>query len=68
MHSRLSSSPFVGRSRELTSITQQLAVASRGDGSVVLLSGEPGIGKSRVLVEVAAQAEASGWRVFIGHA
>jgi len=40
--------PFVGREQELALLTERWRTASGGEGQVVLLSGEPGIGKSRV--------------------
>lgn len=47
---------LVGRSRELSSITAALAAAQAGLGSVWLITGEPGIGKSRFVDEVARAA------------
>jgi class 3 adenylate cyclase/predicted ATPase len=41
-------SPFVGRQEELDLLLHRWWHAKEGRGSVVLLSGEPGIGKSRV--------------------
>jgi DNA-binding winged helix-turn-helix (wHTH) protein/class 3 adenylate cyclase/tetratricopeptide (TPR) repeat protein len=43
-------SPFVGRQRELAVFDDLLARALAGQGQVVGLIGEPGIGKSRLLV------------------
>ena len=34
---------------------------------MVLLSGDAGIGKTRILAEVAARARAQGWTVLVGH-
>jgi len=49
---------LVGRSRELAAVTAALATAESGRGSVWLVTGEPGIGKSRFVEEVArASAE-----------
>ena len=42
-------SPFVGRTRELTSLLALLAQVEAGHGQVVGIVGEPGIGKSRLL-------------------
>jgi transcriptional regulator with XRE-family HTH domain len=54
---------FVGRAGELAIGARFLA----GDGSSILLfSGEPGIGKSHLLRELAAQARGAGWRVVAG--
>jgi len=55
--------PLVGRAHELALLGHVLS----GEGPpVLLLAGEPGIGKSRVLQEAAARAEDSGWRVLRG--
>ena len=59
---------FVGRTRELSTLAAQLDDAGRGQGGVVLVSGEPGIGKSRLLSEFAQRAQKSGWLVLTGHA
>lgn len=40
--------PFVGRARELAMLTSAFELASKGEGQVVQLRGEPGIGKSRL--------------------
>jgi class 3 adenylate cyclase/tetratricopeptide (TPR) repeat protein len=41
--------PLVGREHELAILLERWSWAKDGDGQVVLLSGEPGIGKSRVV-------------------
>ena len=41
--------PLVGREQELGLLLEHWALAQDGEGQVVLLSGEPGIGKSRIL-------------------
>ena len=51
---------FVGRARELRELTDALAAASAGRGSFFLVSGEPGIGKTRLVEAVAAVAQAAG--------
>ena len=58
--------PFVGRERELSELIASLDDACAGRGRLVLLVGEPGIGKSRLAEELIAQAEARGVRVLIG--
>ena len=40
--------PLVGRESEIASLCERWAEAKDGEGQVVLLSGEPGIGKSRI--------------------
>ena len=52
-----SRAPFVGRERELNALLQRMAAAERGEGGVVLISGEPGVGKSRLLAEIARPEE-----------
>lgn len=59
---------FVGRGSELDILTSALADARRGDGRVVLLEGEPGIGKTRLAMELVARAMAENVRVGVGRA
>jgi len=42
--------PLVGREEELDLLLRRWRRATSGEGQVVLLSGEPGIGKSRIIV------------------
>jgi predicted ATPase len=44
-------SPFVGRERELATLDGLLARVQSGQGQAVVIQGEPGIGKSRLLYE-----------------
>jgi class 3 adenylate cyclase/tetratricopeptide (TPR) repeat protein len=46
-------SSFVGRARELAILHARLAQAAQGQGQVVGIAGEPGMGKSRLLYEFA---------------
>jgi len=50
--------PFVGRSREYGLLIGLIARLTAGTGYTVLIEGEPGIGKSRLLHEVARYAHA----------
>src|SRR5262249_15338131 len=43
--------PFVGRKRELNLLRESLLDAEKRRGQIVLLDGEPGVGKSRLLLE-----------------
>jgi len=51
---------LVGRDRELAELVAALASAPTQNGSVFLLAGEPGIGKSRLASEAASAARACG--------
>jgi MoxR-like ATPase len=51
-----SSRPFVGRIQELADLVSALEDTASGRGSLVLLTGEPGIGKTRLMSEVAQVA------------
>jgi class 3 adenylate cyclase/predicted ATPase len=44
--------PLVGREPEIALLLERWERAKEGDGQVVLLSGEPGIGKSRIIQEL----------------
>jgi len=46
-------SPLVGRDEEVDLLQRRWARANAGDGQVVLISGEPGIGKSRLVAALA---------------
>src|SRR5262245_35641789 len=46
--------PFVGREVEQRLLTERFDAASSGQGQVVLVTGEPGIGKSRLALQLAA--------------
>ncbi|MFN7955458.1 MAG: ATP-binding protein [bacterium] len=52
--------PFLGRERELDTLARALHECAAGSGSVWLVSGEPGIGKSRLAEELARSAQAAG--------
>lgn len=60
-------SPIAGRKLELALLDQCLEQAREGRGSVVLVSGEPGIGKSRLCREAADMARQAGFLCVTGH-
>ncbi len=49
VRTRASGMPLIGRHEELDLLLRRLGRAREGDGKVVLLTGEPGIGKSRLV-------------------
>ncbi len=58
---RRATGPVVGRQVELGAIRQELASAKAGRLTALTLEGEPGIGKTRLLVETAELAAAEGF-------
>ena len=59
---------MVGRARELDTIDRALHAAAAGHGGLLLVSGEAGIGKSRLLAEAARRARDRGMAVLSGRA
>jgi predicted ATPase len=59
---------FIGRERELAVFRRAREAAPGEQRRVLIISGEPGVGKTRLLTEAAAEATAAGWRVLLGHA
>ena len=60
------SDTFVGRARELAELRGALADAENGRGRLLLISGEPGIGKTRLANEVSEFARDRGVRTVWG--
>ena len=61
-----SSSPFVGRTEELGRLTELLERAETGRRGVALVAGDAGVGKTRLLAELAGRAQRRGIRVLVG--
>lgn len=57
---------FVGRADARARLDQRMARAAKGEGGVVFVAGEPGIGKTRLVTEFAATARSSGVVVTAG--
>ena len=58
--------PMVGRERELASFVDALDAARAGEGRVVAIAGEAGIGKSRLTAELLRATEARSVEAFTG--
>src|SRR5215208_280380 len=63
---RVSSPTFVGRAEQLATFDQALARAAAGEPAALLVAGESGVGKSRLVAEFAERAGAAGARVLTG--
>ncbi|MEQ9319163.1 MAG: adenylate/guanylate cyclase domain-containing protein, partial [Polyangiaceae bacterium] len=59
---------MVGREAELTQLEDRLARSLAGEGQVIFLRGEAGIGKSRVVSELRRRAEARGCDIHVYYA
>ncbi|HEX5295502.1 MAG TPA: ATP-binding protein, partial [Streptosporangiaceae bacterium] len=66
MGPQLSSPALVGRSVQLAALEAALAEATRGRPSAIMVGGEAGVGKSRLVREFAERSRGTGARVLIG--
>jgi tetratricopeptide (TPR) repeat protein/predicted Ser/Thr protein kinase len=57
---------LIGREIELVEARSAWQEVARGDGQLLLISGEPGIGKTRLAREIATQVEVSGGTALLG--
>ena len=65
--SLVSRTAFVGRETEREVIRTAIDQALDGHGSLVMLGGGPGVGKSRLAMEMAEYASRAGFRCLVGH-
>ncbi|MFI5711519.1 AAA family ATPase [Kribbella sp. NPDC051620] len=61
------STPLVGRSSELSALLSAVDEAKTRRAGAILLSGDAGVGKTRMLDEVATGAHERGFGVLVGH-
>lgn len=59
-------SPFVGRQKEFDTLLQRIQAAKDGNGEVILLAGDTGVGKTRLAYEVLEAASSSGMSTLLG--
>jgi tetratricopeptide (TPR) repeat protein len=62
----LNRTPFVGRAEQMKRLSTKLEEACNGHGSIAMLQGEPGIGKSRTIAEFSDLAGHRGALVLYG--
>ena len=65
-HLGVDAGAFVGREPELEQLNRALGGTRSGSGRLLMLAGEPGIGKTRTAAEFAAHARSRGIGVFWG--
>jgi predicted ATPase len=63
---RVSSPQFVGRAAEVETLDALLVEAAAGRPAIALIEGDAGVGKTRLLAELAARAQAAGALVLRG--
>ncbi|MCX4470877.1 AAA family ATPase [Micromonospora sp. NBC_01655] len=66
MTARAASTVLVGRESELTSLYDALARTGAGESATVLVGGEAGVGKTRLLEEFGSRATGGGARLLVG--
>ena len=62
-----SATPILGRDRELAHLVEHLGIEDSARSRAVLLAGDAGVGKTRVLAELMFRAETAGWGTAVGH-
>lgn len=60
VHPRALTPILVGREQELAVLREQLLQAERGQGRLVLIGGDAGVGKTRLVREFVRQAKQTG--------
>jgi DNA-binding SARP family transcriptional activator len=59
--------PFVGREAERAEFRQLMEQTKAGAGALVMVGGEPGVGKTRLAEELRQRCAADGFATFVGH-
>jgi DNA-binding CsgD family transcriptional regulator/tetratricopeptide (TPR) repeat protein len=58
---------FVGRQEEFAALAALLERVQRGEPAFAVIGGEAGVGKTRLVGELAARADSAGFTVLLGH-
>jgi class 3 adenylate cyclase/tetratricopeptide (TPR) repeat protein len=59
--------PLIGRAEPQAELLAALDLAASGRGSMVMIGGEPGVGKTRLCDEILAEARKRGFLTLVGH-
>lgn len=59
--------PLVGRTREIDHLTAAAGIGSDPVSAAVVVGGDAGVGKTRLLSELGIRARGAGWTVLVGH-
>lgn len=59
--------PLVGRAREIDHLTAAAGIGTDPVSAAVVLGGDAGVGKTRLLSELGQRATDAGWTVLVGH-
>ena len=59
--------PFVGRESELRQLQFAFETAAKGDGALIMLVGEPGIGKTALCKQLSSFVSTRNGRILVGH-
>src|SRR5207237_4343413 len=59
--------PFVGREAERAEFRRLMEQTKAGTGALVMVGGEPGVGKTRLADELRQRCEADGFVTYVGH-
>ncbi len=59
--------PLLGRGRELADLCEVMGVDGQPRPRSVLVAGDAGVGKTRLLTEFSDRAGRAGWRTLVGH-
>ncbi len=62
-----SATPTLGRDREIAHLVAHLGIGVEPRSRAVLLAGDAGVGKTRVLAELTGRADRAGWGTALGH-
>ncbi len=59
--------PLQGRAEELSGLAGLIGLGGSARSGAVLLAGDAGVGKTRLLAELLERARSDGWRTVVGH-